>query len=307
MVPIRANQICGVILAVFAACLSARAQDRLLSLGHYDLAVNYEPGEGWSTNIYDYGTETELPALTTIYRIGEEALSEVPDNPDYALLGEPGDAIWIIPEIYNPDVVYLGIGAPLLGRNIFAGGLSNRGQVTMRLVEVSGSGPASGGALTMWQSGFPPRFHYSTVDGIGPEDVLDAITANFHAHYNWAFSKPGLYRVTFEFSGTLHSAHGGGDTAVSVTYSFDVGPEQDPSVLRYAWPLDDGWAWSSWLDTAYTANDPWIWDFVYGWMYFLPSTPDNIWLWTAEYGWTWTSQFYYPWLWRPDDDQWVNS
>jgi surface-anchored protein len=279
----------------------------VIQLGHYDLTVNYVLGDGWHTTIYDYGTGDHLSPTSSIYRIGEEALTSVPDNADYQLLGNPGERIWIMPETYNPEVVYLGIGAPLLGRNIFTGGLSNRGQVTLRLIDLSGSGPASGGALTLWQSGFPPRFHFSSADGIGPEDTLNAITANFHAHYNWAFSKPGLYRVTFEYSGTLLAENGGGDTSVQVTYSFEVGDGAGTSALRYAWPLGDGWQWSSWMGTVYTANDPWIWDYRLGWMYVPPSSPDTLWMWTVRHGWTWTSQYFYPWLWRPSDDQWILS
>lgn len=306
MLRTRAKQILPVVIASAIGWASAPAQDRLITLGHYDLAVDYQPGEGWNTFIYDYGKEDQLSPTTLIFRIGNEALMNVPDNSDYALLGTPGEPIWVVPEIYNPEIIYLGIGAPLLGRNIFTGGLSNRGQVTMRLVDVSGSGPSSGGLLTMWQSGFPPRFHFSTADGIGPEDALDAITANFHAHYNWGFTQPGLYRVTFEYSGTLLPEHGGGETTVQVMYTFDVGKDASVSALRYAWPLGDGWSWSTWMGTIYTANDPWIWDYVYGWMYVRPSAPDNIWVWTAEHGWTWTSQHFYPWLWRPGDDQWIS-
>jgi len=306
MLPANSKTLVSSILVIMGLWASVSAQERLIDLGHFDLAVDYMPDEGWGTYIFDYSTNTQLPPTTTVYRIGETARTTVPDNPDYALLGSPGDAIWVVPEIYNPEIVYLGIGAPLLGRNIFTGGLSNRGQVTMRLIEVSGSGPASGGTLTMWQSGFPPRFHFSTADGIGPEDAMESITANFHAHYNWAFTQPGLYRITFAYSGTLLPSLGGGETSVSVTYSFDVGTFPDASPLRYAWPLEEGWSWSSWMGTVYTANDPWIWDFVRGWMYLRPSTPDSIWVWTAAHGWTWSSQHYYPWLWRPEDDLWIN-
>ncbi len=286
---------------------SLLGQEVVLGIGHYDLGVNYVPGEGWRTYIYDYASGGLLSVDTTVIRLGNSAVRRVPADPGYALLGDAGATVWVAPEIYDPEIVYLGIGAQLLGRNIFAGGLSNRGQVTMRLVSVTGSGPDAGGTLTMWQSGFPPRFHFSTADGIGPEDALNAITANFHAHYNWAFTRPGLYRVTFEYSGTLVAALGGEFTSTQVTYSFEVGENPEAGALRYAWPLTGGWAWSSWMGHVFVGHAPWVWQIGRGWRYFFPTAPDNVWVWAEDHGWCWTSQSRYPWLWRARDDRWVRD
>jgi surface-anchored protein len=283
----------------------ASAQDEVIATGHYDLAITYEVESGWRAYIRDFDNGEDRPPLTTVWKVGESALRQVPNDPDFALLGNPGDSVWIIPELYNPEVVYLGMGAPLLGRNIFTGGLSNRGQVTLRLVSVEGSGPAAGGTFSIWQSGFPPRFYFSSADGIDETDALDAITANFHAHYNYGFSAPGIYRITFEYSGELVPELGGGDTSTTVTYTFDVGDTSEASPLRYAWPLEEGWAWSSWMGYHYAAFAPWILDFNHGWMYLPPAEPESLNLWTFEHGWLWTNQSFYPWLWDEAAGQWV--
>ena len=281
------------------------AQEAIFTQGHNDLGVNYVPGTGWEAYIHDYGDGSKRSALNVVYSIGEAAETEVPDDPDFSLLGPPGDRIWVVPEIYNPEIIYLGIGAPLLGRNIFAGGLSNRGQLSMRLISVTGTGPEAGGTLTMWQSGFPPRVHFSSADGIGPDDRLEGITANFHAHYNWAFTEPGLYRVTFEFSGTLVPELGGEDTATEVTYTFEVLHAGRDSVLRYAWPLGDGWEWSSWMGTVYESPSGWILTRDHGWIYPLNTDPGNLWIWLQAEGWVWTNDVFYPWLLRPGDGGWL--
>lgn len=285
--------------------LEGRAQELLIPAGHYDLAVNYTTEEGWEPYIHDYDGDGQLDPFTTVYSIGASALAQVPNDTDYALLGSPGETVWVVPQIYDPEIVYLGIGAPLLGRNIFSGGLSNRGQITMRMLSVAGSGPEAGGTLSMWQSGFPPSFSFSTADGIGPEDVLDKITANFHAHYNWAFTQPGLYRVTFEFSGTLLPELGGDFTSTQVTYSFEVEHAGTDSPLRYAWDVGGGWSLSSWMGEVFDAFYPWVWSSRHRWASFAPGTPENVWFWSASDGWHWTHQTVYPWLWNVTDAQWV--
>jgi len=304
MLSAKLTRFSALLLAALASGFHSEGSDLLLDEGHFDLALNFLPGDGWQRYIYSYASGHQLAPMTSIFRVKEEAETVVPDDPAFSLLGNPGTTIWVIPESYDPEIVYLGIGAPLLGRDIFSGGLSNRGQVTMRLIEVRGSGPAAGGTLTMWQSGFPPRIHFSTADGIGPEDALNAITANFHAHYNWAFTQPGLYRVTFEFSGTLVPALGGEYTSTEVTYSFEIGETVDPSALRYAWPLGDGWSWSSWMGTVFTSNDPWIWLEAMGWVFMPPADPDHIQLWTFQHGWAWTNQSIFPRLWTFTEGKW---
>ena len=292
------------VLFLFTTVLSLSGQDSLRDSGHYDLAVTFSPDTGWNTYIRDYGGESPLPPVKTIFSLGESAQTTIPADPDFRFLGEPGDAVWILPEIFDPAQVYLGIGAPLLERNIFAGGLSNRGQLTMRLIDLSGSGPDSGGDVALWQSALPPRVHFSSADGIGPEDALEAITANFHAHYNWGFTRPGLYRLTFAFSGTLLPEFGGKETSTTVTYNFEVMTSRDPGPLRHAWRLDPKWSWSSWLGTFSRAEEPWIYSLERGWLYFLEGSPDSFWLYTASSEWAWSSQHLFPWIWRSADGVW---
>lgn len=293
------------LLALLPAGLDAR--EVFYRTGHNDLAVDYDPETGWKAYIHDYDTGIERDAFSTVYEITASARQTVPNDPDYAPLGKPGDTVWIIPEIYDPQIIYLGIGAPLLSRNLFAGGLSNRGQISMRLVDVAGSGPAAGGSLSLWQSGFPPRFYFTSADGLGPDDALEAVTANFHAHYNWGFTQPGLYRLTFEFSGQLTPALGGLMTSTRVTYTFQIEHAGNDTPLRYAWALDGGWVWTDWMGFAYTAASPWVYLTETGWWYQPDGLPGDFWAWSSTFGWAWSSQDYYPWRWRVDGGQWMND
>jgi surface-anchored protein len=304
-------RVCGQAILYAAGCANwllavpaAHGWDDLREAGHYDLAVNYTLAGGWEVYAYDHADQGRLDPRTTILAIDDRGLAAVPAGGEFAFLGGPGDPVWVFPEVYDPELVYLGIGAPLLQRGLFSGGLSNRGQVTMQLAAVTGSGPASGGGLVMWQSAFPPRVQFSTVDGIGEEDQLDRITANFHAHYNWGFTAPGLYRVSFEFSGTLLPEHGGGETGTTATFQFAVGDISDPSPLRYAWPGDGGWQWSSWMGHVYRAAGPWVYCLACGWIHLPDGDPDDFWLHSARQGWAWSSQRLFPRVWLAAGGTW---
>ncbi|NBD38454.1 MAG: hypothetical protein GVY10_07795 [Verrucomicrobia bacterium] len=282
-----------------------RGADTVVRTGHYDLGIDYVPGEGWTSYIWDFATRTRRPAHEIILHLGESTRETVPDDADFAFLGSAGESVWILPEIFDAERLYLGIGARQLGRNIFTGGLSNRGRVTMRLLSVEGTGPEQGGDMVMWQAAFPPRVHFSTADGIGPEDALEEITANFHAHYNFAFTEPGLYRARFAFSGTLLPERGGGETGTEAVYTFEVLHAGDAGPLRYAWDLGNGRKWSSWLGGYSAETERWIYADHLRWMYLPAGGPDSFWLYMPGRGWLWSGQSFFPWSWSPREGAWT--
>ncbi len=67
------------------------------------------------------------------------------------------------------------------------------------MTAVRGSGVDRGGFFSMYQTDAfgTPTFQYTSADGIGNNDVQSPIPLPAHAHYNWAFTKPGEYQVTF--------------------------------------------------------------------------------------------------------------
>ncbi len=295
---------CYWLALLLISAATALQADSVLRSGHYDLGIDYVPEEGWTSYVWDFSAQERLSARDAIIFISESSRETVPPDPDFAFLGQAGESFWMLPEIYDPERLYLGIGARQLQRNIFTGGLSNRGRITMRLLSVDGSGPEQGGELVMWQAAFPPRVHFSSADGIGPEDTLEEITANFHAHYNWGFTKPGLYRVRFEFSAKLVPELGGGRTKTEAVYNFEVIDAGDPGPLRYAWKLEEAAFWSSWLGTFFGDRAGWIYTAVYGWLYLPTGRPDSFWLYEPRSGWGWSGQDFFPWVWNPAAAAW---
>jgi surface-anchored protein len=102
---------------------------------------------------------------------------------------------------------FLGIGSEELDPGDWTGDLS--------LTLTGMSGP---GVFSLWQDGFSPTFFMSTFDGVSGADTI-SFTAGGHDHFNYGFTQPGLYEVTFEVAGT-HSVDG--FKTGSATYSFHV-------------------------------------------------------------------------------------
>jgi surface-anchored protein len=201
----------------------------------------------------------------------------------------------------DPAVVWLGLGAPTLGRGIFAGGLSNRGRLSMRLEDVRGSGVEAGGGMVLYQSGFPPRVWFSSLDGLDGSDEVDGLSANFHAHYNWAFTAPGVYRATFAYRGTLLEEHGGGEVRTTVEYLFDVGGTGERELLRYAEATGGGWLRCEWLGEVYPDVSGWLYVIGHGWLLPVAGGMDGFWFRHPEQGWLWSHWRAFPRVWSPAD------
>jgi surface-anchored protein len=102
--------------------------------------------------------------------------------------------------------------------------------VTVTLTGAAGSGITAGGQFSLWQGSVTPNFFMSTFDGISGADsyTFADLTAEDHAHFNWAFTEEGIYDLTFEISGT-HA--GDGFKSATATYTFSVIPEPSSALL----------------------------------------------------------------------------
>jgi surface-anchored protein len=66
------------------------------------------------------------------------------------------------------------------------------------------------------------------------------VLADTHTHFNYGFTAPGLYNVTFSVSASLAAGIGGGTATGSATYSFgvfDVGSD-------YEYPTSTPWTYA---------------------------------------------------------------
>ncbi|ABP54487.1 choice-of-anchor M domain-containing protein [Salinispora tropica] len=195
-----------------------------LGAGHIDLGPRYV-NDRWTLLIHD-GTQAQpvwRDPDETVLRVSDAALQTVPDDPAYAFLGvDAGKQVYVVPQVQNPDVVWLGWNTqdPRVMQSIDRG-------VTLSLLGVDGPGTLT----TYLQSGnfAAPEPLWRSVE---PKAQPFWAEVNTHTHANWVFTAPGVYLIAVQVSANLI----GGET-VSAT-----------RMLRFA--VGDGTS----VDEAYAAT-----------------------------------------------------
>ena len=202
--------------------LSLNAQT-LLTEGHTDVGIVYELG-GWNLHIGQHEATPPMEyapneAILGVNSVG--AHSTVPANPQFSFLGMAGSSVWVLPQVQDPALLFLGFGTEELESGIFV-----NNEVTLSLQGVRAPGQFSVYDVGMFGS---PSIFMNSGDGITTADSI-LLSAGGHRHVNWAFSTPGTYEVDFEAAGTL--VDGNVFTASGpITYTFSVAAVPEPSVL----------------------------------------------------------------------------
>ncbi|MEH1128459.1 TIGR03773 family transporter-associated surface protein [Micromonospora sp. CPCC 206061] len=145
----------------------------------------------------------------------------VPDVPEYAFLGSPGDPVWIAPQTEIDELLFAGWDTESILPGILAGDT-----VELSLVDVAGPGRVelfennpAGGPVRMF-SGTDPQFR-----------TLNQSVSE-HRHANWAFGALGRYELTFEVRAT--AADGTVLAPARATYTWYVGGTQASDVAPEA-------------------------------------------------------------------------
>ncbi|MEE6262609.1 TIGR03773 family transporter-associated surface protein [Plantactinospora sonchi] len=198
-------------MAVNAA--PAAAERRVISDGHVDMGPQLVGGD-WTIRIKD---DAVSPAVwrelaDVVLHAKDNAKTKVPAGSDF--LGKEGDEVWVLPQGQLPGIVWPGWNTQ--HESVVSG---IRGDVTWTLAGVDG----------------PGRFTLFLTKPFGGADVLFdsakalpqqlAIPLNTHAHGSWAFSEPGLYRLSVQMSGTTTDGRAVTDTK---TLAIAVGDDTDP-------------------------------------------------------------------------------
>jgi putative ABC transporter-associated repeat protein len=141
----------------------------------------------------------------------------VPDLPEYAFLGSPGDPVWIAPQTEIDELLFAGWDTESIPRGVLEGDT-----VDLSLVEVAG----------------PGRVEIFGYDGVGmPVRMLSSTDAQLrtlreavsnHTHANWVFSALGRYELTFEARAT--TVDGTALAPARATYTWYVGGTQTSDV-----------------------------------------------------------------------------
>lgn len=185
--------------ALFAGLFAAPAHAAsavVLDHGHVDAVdVEYEDG-ALELHVHDESVEpsVEYDPAQVVLKALPGARTTVPADASYRFLGPAGAPVSVLPETQDPDLLWPGFSTEELTTGVFAGD-----SLKVTLKSVRGPGAAS----------------VFTTDPFGAASVLlnsgdglpDALTlpAGLHEHVNWGFTKPGVYKLTFQATATLTS------------------------------------------------------------------------------------------------------
>ncbi|MFU8849513.1 TIGR03773 family transporter-associated surface protein [Micromonospora sp. SL1-18] len=187
---------------------------RVISDGHVDMGPQLS-GNDWTIRVRD---DTASPPVwrevaDVVLHVKDNAKATVPAGAGF--LGRPGDTIWLLPQAQQAGIVWPGWNTQ--HESVVTG---TRGNVTWTLAGVDG----------------PGRFTLFLTGSFGNANVLfDSakslpqrlpIPPNTHAHGNWAFSKPGLYRLAVQMSATTTA---GRTVTDSKTLTIAVGDNTNPN------------------------------------------------------------------------------
>ncbi|MFD6680047.1 TIGR03773 family transporter-associated surface protein [Micromonospora parva] len=200
--------------AAKAAGTTATGARQVIADGHVDMGPHLS-GDTWTIRIKDDRTSPPVWRETTdvVLQVKDNAKITVPAGADF--LGKQGDAAWLLPQSQQAGIIWPGWNTQhesVVSRV--------KGNVTWTLKGVDG----------------PGRFALFLTGSFGKADVLFdsakafpqqlSVPLNTHAHGNWAFSKPGLYRLVVQMSGTTSAGKAVTDTK---TLTIAVGDSTDPN------------------------------------------------------------------------------
>ncbi|WP_255673068.1 choice-of-anchor M domain-containing protein [Glycomyces amatae] len=167
----------------------------VLDEGHVDVLSVGGDGDGLDLRTKD-GTRLHDPS--DVYRDpddvafhatpeSETVLGEQFANPGYDQVGAPGETRWLLPDTQRDGVLFAGWDTA----EVPAGALADD---AVDLALTGFSGPGELVVLTVDDFG-DASVKIDTADAL-PQAI--ATSARTHAHANWFFSEPGIYRLTWQ-------------------------------------------------------------------------------------------------------------
>lgn len=255
------------VLSSVISFLSGSAFCQIIADGHVDIGVLYEDQQlKWRWAPGDATSEGgSIGDLGGLY-LPEQLSARVPDHSRFDGPTFPGNAnvtgVGTGPLHYLPSNGNLN-NAPFMGWSWDLGTTSppqlnlSQWQNSRITVQLMGAQMPPGGHFSMWVGStiYMSTFNPTITNAPNVPAGSNSFVLPAHAHFNWGFTKTGVYDITVRASGT-HNAHGFKST--DATFRFLVGNQTTPTqpasvVARYAY--HSGWTgpgpmqWNA-LDTS---------------------------------------------------------
>ncbi|GAA3212303.1 choice-of-anchor M domain-containing protein [Dactylosporangium siamense] len=193
-VPLLGAAAAALTVAVLAVGTPAQAAGVVLSQGHVDAVdVAFEDG-GFEVSVHDETVDpgVERDPASVVFKVPSQAAVTVPADPAYAFLGAPGSTVYVLPEVQDPALLWAGLATEELEPGVFTGD-----SVRIRFRQVLGP---DGFSLFATDPAGAPLVAVDSENGLPDTVTLPVAT---HAHYNWAFERPGTYRIKVDVTAKL--------------------------------------------------------------------------------------------------------
>ena len=224
-------------LSLLASISLAHAQP-VWTLGHGDIGIGYDTAGGFEPH-WHLGEDGEEVVIDGIPQSNDpngfefkpaelilefSASSPRPAGAAWNFIGVgDGEPVWLLPDTSSDSnlagVPFLGFGTEELNPADW------NGNIVLTLTGITGSGFAAGGFFSVFVNS--SNILMQSADGISLADAI-SLVPNDHVHFNVAFTKPGIYNVTFEITG-VHMTDDA--QSASGTYTFSVIPEPTSLML----------------------------------------------------------------------------
>ncbi len=227
------HQLAILTAAAAALPLNSASAATTWNAGHGDLGIGYDAGEldphvhlhaGATVDNVVLLADEEYAPGDVLPSIAFNKSQSRPAGSQWAFFGvSTGQPVWTFPQSEDPTLPFIGFGAEELSLSDWSTSF------TITLTGLAGSGVSNGGYFSVFQTDSfgSPTLNMVTSDGITSADFL-TLAAGGHAHYNIAFTQPGIYEATFNITGT-HATDG--VKSADATYKFEVIPEPSSAML----------------------------------------------------------------------------
>ncbi|MGE3621327.1 MAG: TIGR03773 family transporter-associated surface protein [Acidimicrobiia bacterium] len=232
----------GAVASVATASAAQAGSRVVIDEGHVDMGPRLVDG-AWRVQLKD---DTVSPHVwrdlaDVVLHAHDAARLEVPAGGTYAFLGDPGATVYVLPQVQESGLVWPGWNTqdPSVLEAV-------PGPVAWRLRGVDGPGRF---VLYLAGSFGDVDVLFDTADPL-PQEL--SIGRNTHVHGNWAFTAPGVYRLSVEMAATTSGGQALADTRV---LTIVVGDGIDPTTAFGADVPDPGTGTSTTVPGAGGAGD----------------------------------------------------
>jgi surface-anchored protein len=203
------RQVISVLCVALLAAASVSAACPKMTNEHSDFLLSYSVENGLELHFRDTDRGRLYKEDEVILILPEAARRILPAGTPF---GDEGAPFWLLPQNQDPTLLYLGLASDGVPVELISGPLH------LRLRSVSGPGH-----FFAWQAGTQGlNVRMNSSDGISAEDLI-SMDPQSHAHYNWGFSAPGIYHVSFQVEANAGS---GPVESELTTFVFHVLPLQ---------------------------------------------------------------------------------